>query len=100
MSRPVISTLPSCMSLGWTNLMSSSMSSSFRSAAQTRPSKSLRVNSLYLSGIVFLDRVTGSRRPIGEGVQGLESEKIPAMGGKLDTAATFERIFGLYAQQF
>src|SRR5436190_16321380 len=47
MSRPVMSTLPSCTSLGWTNRMSSTMSSSLRSMAHTRPSKSLRVTSRY-----------------------------------------------------
>src|SRR4051794_9958967 len=47
MSRSVMSILPSCMSLGWTNRMSSSMSSSFSRAAHTSPSKSLRVTRRY-----------------------------------------------------
>ena len=43
MSPGPTSIFPSCMSLGWTNRMSSSIPSSFRRAAQTRPSKSERV---------------------------------------------------------
>src|SRR5688572_26003129 len=39
------STLPSCMSFGWTNRMSSSIPSCLSSAAHTRPSKSERVTS-------------------------------------------------------
>src|SRR4051794_23240719 len=49
MSRAVISILPSCMSFGWTKRMSSSISSSFSRAAQTSPSKSLRVTRRYFS---------------------------------------------------
>src|SRR5450759_570849 len=47
MSRPVILTLPSCMSLGWTNLISLIRFNSLSSTAQTRPSKSLRVTRRY-----------------------------------------------------
>src|SRR5450759_417763 len=47
MSRPVILTLPSCMSLGWTNLISPIRFNSLSSTAQTRPSKSLRVTKRY-----------------------------------------------------
>src|SRR5260221_5188989 len=43
MSRSVTLTRPSCMSFGWTNLISSMSSSSLSSTAQTSPSKSLRV---------------------------------------------------------
>src|SRR3954452_8012752 len=50
MSRSVISTLPSCMSLGWTKRMSSRMPRSFSRAAHTRPSKSERVTSRNDSG--------------------------------------------------
>src|SRR4051812_6527777 len=49
MSRSVISILPSCMSLGWTKRMSSSIPSSFSRAAHTSPSKSLRVTRRYFS---------------------------------------------------
>src|SRR3954451_15127561 len=52
MSRGPISTLPSCTSFGCTNLMSSSTPISFRRAAQTSPSKSLRVTSLNVSRMV------------------------------------------------
>src|SRR3954469_11718771 len=95
MSRPVISTLPSCMSFGWTNLMSSSMSSSFRSAAQTSPSKSLRVQAFTRPGSLphVDDRV---RVPIGAAPVSLEH----VGAGKLDTADSFDRIFSLYGHQF
>ena len=45
MSRSVIGTTPSCMSFGWTKLMSSMRSSSLSRTAHTNPSKSLRVTS-------------------------------------------------------
>ena len=45
-SRAETSVLPSCMSFGCTNLMSSTRCRCLRSTAQTKPSKSLRVTSL------------------------------------------------------
>src|SRR4051795_3272654 len=56
MSRSVSCTLPSCMSLGWTNRMSSRIPSSLRSAAHTRPSKSERVTSRYRSATCVVMR--------------------------------------------
>src|SRR5689334_10866057 len=59
MSRSVIGTLPSCMSFGWTNLISSMRSSFFRRTAQTRPSKSLLVTSRYFFSMVHELRERG-----------------------------------------
>ena len=53
MSLAVISTRPSCMSFGCTNLISSIMSRCLSSTAHTSPSKSLRVTSLYFCVIVY-----------------------------------------------
>src|SRR4051794_4832248 len=49
MSLSVTSTLPSCTSLGCTNWMDSSMPFCCRRMAHTKPSKSLRVRSLYFA---------------------------------------------------
>src|SRR5437763_11096870 len=72
MSRSPISTLPSWTSFGWTNLMSSISSSCFSSAAQTRPSKSLRVTSLYVSGIASFPAIPWVQAVIGTGALRLE----------------------------
>src|SRR5689334_19071961 len=64
MSFPVILTLPSCMSFGCTKTISSIMSRWLSSVAHTRPSKSLRVTSLYFTRspqgqVRFTDRRDG-----------------------------------------
>ncbi|CSD30461.1 Uncharacterised protein [Vibrio cholerae] len=53
MSRSVIGTLPSCISFGWTNWMSSISSILLSKTAHTKPSKSLRVTNRYLSDDMF-----------------------------------------------
>src|SRR5579862_8821688 len=66
MSLPVTAIFPSCTSLGCTNSMEPNMPSSFRRMAQTKPSKSLRVRSLYFVDSVLMFRLS---RPSADSVR-------------------------------
>ena len=80
MSFAVSSILPSCTSLGWTNRMSSRMPSSLRRAAQTRPSKSLRVTRRWVPTMGVWE-VSGHSLRIGRFVTDLETGRRGADAG-------------------